>query len=55
MPDLKITRICYQRECDKRGGKETQILTIHKIFMKTHIFQQTEHQLLHNINRHVNG
>ena len=32
-------------ECAKRREKEAQILTTHKTFMKTHIVQQTKHQL----------
>ena len=35
--------------CYKRREKETQILTTHKIFMKTRIVQKTKHQLQHNI------
>ena len=34
--------------CKKRR-KETQILTTHNTFMKTHIVQQTKHQLRHDI------
>ena len=30
--------------------EETQILTTKKTFMKTHIVQQTKHQLRHDIN-----
>ena len=30
-----------------------QILTTHKIFIKTHIVQQTKHQLRHDINEKV--
>ena len=37
-------------ECAERRGNETQILTTHKTFMKTHIVQQTKHQLRHHIN-----
>ena len=36
--------------CYKRREKETQILKSLKIFMKTHIVQQTKHQLRHDIN-----
>ena len=34
----------------KRTEKETQILRTQKTFMKTHIVQQTKHQLRHDIN-----
>ena len=37
-------------ECAKRREKETQILTTHKTYMKTHIVQQTKHLLRHDIN-----
>ena len=37
-------------ECAKRREKETQILTTHKNFIKTHIVQQTKHQLRQDIN-----
>ena len=35
----------------KRREKETQLLTTHKTFIKTHTVQQTKHQLRHDINR----
>ena len=38
----------------KRRKKETHIVTAHKIFVKTHIVQQTKHQLRQKINRNVN-
>ena len=38
----------FLRECAKR---KKQILTTHNTFMKTHIFQQTIHQLPGNISR----
>ena len=34
----------------KRREKETEILTTHKAFIKTHFVQQTKHQLRHDIN-----
>ena len=37
-------------ECAKRREKETQFLTAHKTYMKTHIVEQTKHQLRHDIN-----
>ena len=36
-------------ECGKRREKETQILANHNTFMKTHIVQQTKHQLRNDI------
>ena len=43
--NLPLERHNFFSECAKRIEKETQILTTHKISMKTHIVQQTKHQL----------
>ena len=42
-------RQIFFSECANRIEKETQILTTHKTFMKTHVVQQTKHQLRHDI------
>ena len=42
--------INFFSECAKRREEDTQILTTYKTYMKTHIVQQTKHQLRHDIN-----
>ena len=37
-----------------KEDKETQIMTTDKIFLETHIFQQTKQQLQHINKKHVN-
>ena len=41
------------RKLAKRKQKETETMTTHKIFVKTHIIQQTKQELRQNINKNV--
>ena len=51
-PHLKIIGNCYYANVLKEEKKKLKY-TIHRTFMKTHIVQQTKHQLRHDISRHV--
>ena len=51
-PNLKIIGICYYMIVLKEEKKK-QIHYSHNFFIKTHIVQQTKHQLRHNISKHI--
>ena len=50
---LKTIGICYHANLEKEEKKKKQITTNHKIFIETHIVQQTKQQLQHKIKEPV--